>query len=86
MPVEERRILDEASGLEKGLWAELEITLLDKDDNTIAANTYVIPDPSGPHVPPASYTRPILAGAKEIPLPPHYIEQLEATIRGESQN
>jgi hypothetical protein len=86
MPVEERQNLDEASGLDKGLWAELEITLLDNDGNPVPANTYTIPNPSGPYVPPASYTRPILAGAKEIPLPPHYIEQLEATVRGESKN
>ena len=34
MPVDERRILDEASGIDKGLWAELESTSLDKDGNT----------------------------------------------------
>ena len=83
MPVEERHKLDKASGLDKGLWAVLDITLLDQDGKAVSANTYVIPDPAGPHKPPPSYVRPILAGAREIPLPSDYIAQLEAIIKGE---
>jgi len=83
MPLEESRRLDEASGLDKGLWAELGITLWDKNDHAIAARTYVIPNPSGPYVPPDSYVRPILAGASKIPLESAYIEQLEAIIKGD---
>ena len=86
MPLKERKSLDKASGYDTGLWAKLDITVLDNNGNPIHANTSIIPNPGGPHVPLASYTRPILAGAKEIPLPPHYIEQLEAIVRGESQN
>jgi len=83
MPAAERQNLDAASGLDKGLWAALEITLLDKDDNAVSAVTYVIPDPAGPHEPPPSYVRPILAGAREIPLASDYIAQLEAVIKGD---
>ncbi len=86
MSLKERQNLDKASGYDTGLWAKLEITVLDNDDNPVQANTSIIPNPSGPHEPPASYTRPILAGAKEIALPPQYIEQLEAIIRGDGQN
>ena len=85
MPLKERQNLDKASGYDSGLWAKLDITVLDNDDNPVPANTSFIPDPIGPHVPPASYTRPILAGAKEIPLPLHYIQQLEAIVGGENQ-
>jgi hypothetical protein len=86
MPLKERQNLDKASGYDTGLWAKLDITVLDDDNNPVPANTSMIPNPSGPHVPPVSYTRPILAGAKEISLPPHYIEQLEAIVKGESKN
>jgi len=86
MPLIERQILDKASGYDTGLWAKLDITVFDNDDNPVAANTSIIPNPSGPHVPPEAYTRPILAGAKEIPLPLPYIEQLEAIVGGDSHN
>ena len=81
MPLNERQILDKASGYDTGLWAKLDIILLDNNDEAFPANTSIIPDPSGPHAPPASYTRPILAGAKSIPLPADYIAQLEAIIK-----
>ena len=82
MPLKERHVLDKASGYDSGLWAKFDITVTDIDNNPVPANTSIIPDPSGPHFPPESYTRPILDGAKEIPLPQHYIEQLEAIIKG----
>ena len=85
MPLNDRRNLDKVSGLDQGLWAVLDITLLDRDGEAVAATTYVIPNPSGQHAPPASYTRPILAGAKAIPLPADYIAQLEAIIENASQ-
>jgi hypothetical protein len=81
MPREERLALDAASGLDKGLWATMDITLLDPDGNAVPAETFVIPDPRGPYDPPASYVRPIIAGAKEIPLQSEYIAQLEAIIQ-----
>ena len=85
MSVADRKNLDKISGVDQGLWAIHKITLLDKDNHEIAADTYVIPNPSGHYVPPESYTRPILAGARQIPLPSDYIEQLESVIKGDSQ-
>jgi hypothetical protein len=84
MPVEERKTLDQASGYDTGLWTKLDITVLDSDDRPLPANTSVIPNPGGPHSPPASYTRPILDGARSIPLPAHYITQLEEIINDAS--
>jgi len=72
-----------ASGCQKR--SQPHITLLDKDNHEIAAETYVIPNPSGRYVPPDSYTRPILSGARQIPLPIGYIEQLESIINGDLQ-
>lgn len=83
IPSEERRGLDKAAGLDKGLWANFEVTLLDQNDNSLAASTYVIADPGGPYDPPDSYVRPILAGAREIPLQQEYVEQLEAIVHGD---
>jgi len=84
MPSKERQILDKASGYDTGLWTKLDINLLDDNDNIVPANTSVIPNPSGAHAPTDSYTRPILSGAKSIPLPADYIAQLEAVIRDAS--
>ncbi|MCP4631137.1 MAG: gamma-glutamylcyclotransferase [bacterium] len=84
MPLKERQILDKASGYDTGLWAKLDITVLNSNDEPFQANTSFIPDPSGSHAPPVAYTRPILAGAKSIPLPTDYIAQLEAIIKDAS--
>ena len=81
IPLKERQILDKASGYDTGLWAKFDITVLDSNDVAFPANTSIIPEPSGPHAPPASYTRPILAGAKSISLPADYIAQLETIIK-----
>ena len=81
----DRKNLDKISGLDQGLWAIHKITLLDKDSQEITAETYIIPNPSGRHVPPESYTRPILSGARQIPLPLDYIAQLESIIKGDPQ-
>ena len=84
MPLTERQNLDKASGYAAGLWTRLDITVLDGDGNPCPANTSVIPNPSGAHRPPETYTRPILAGARSIPLPADYIAQLEAIIKDAS--
>ena len=84
MPQTERQNLDKASGYDTGLWAKIDITLLDGDGEPVPANTSIIPKPSGPHAPPPSYTRPILAGAKSIPLPADYLDQLETIIKDAS--
>ena len=81
MSAADRKNLDKISGVDQGLWAIHKITLLDKDNQEIAADTYIIPNPSGHHVPPESYTRPILSGARQIPLPVDYIAQLESIIK-----
>jgi AIG2-like family len=81
----DRKNLDKISGLDQGFWAIHKITLLDKDNDEAAAETYVIPNPGGHHMPPESYTRPILSGARQIPLPNDYIAQLESIIKGDFQ-
>lgn len=81
MPKNERRELDKVSGLDQGLWAQLDITLVDENDQTIPANTYIIPNPSGPQSPSTEYVRPIIAGAAEIQLPQGYIDQLTRIIK-----
>jgi len=81
MPVAERQNLDKASGYDSGLWAKIDITIVDSADEPIPADTSIIPNPSGRHAPPPSYTRPIIAGAKSIPLPADYIAQLETIIK-----
>ncbi len=81
MPTAERLELDKVSGLDKGLWAKFDITLLDDKDGAIPANTYIIPNPSGPQSPSAEYVRPIIAGAAEIQLPQDYINQLTTIIK-----
>lgn len=84
MSLEDRQNLDKISGIAQGLWAIQKVVVLDNDNKTIAAETYVIPNPSGRFVPQISYTRPILSGANQIPLPGDYIEQLESIIKGET--
>jgi hypothetical protein len=73
--------LDKASGLDRGLWATKDVTLINDQGENISANTYFIPDPAGEHIPPESYTRPILVGAKAWPLPEDYVSQLEHIVR-----
>ena len=85
MSVADRTNLDKISGVDQGLWAIHKITLLDDENQVTTAETYVIPNPSGHYVPPESYTRPILSGARQIPLPIDYIEQLESIISGDPQ-
>jgi len=45
-----------------------------------AATTYRSPQPGGPFSPTAAYTRPILAGARELGLDPGYIAELEDIV------
>jgi len=81
LPEKELADLDAASGVDKGLWAVIEITLTDDRGQRVPANTLTIPDPAGPYRPPETYTNPILSGARAWPLPKGYIKQLEAIIR-----
>ena len=81
LPAKELADLDSASGLDKGLWATIKITLINDMGQKVPANTLTIPDPAGPYRPPETYTTPILVGAEAWPLPAEYIKQLEEIIR-----
>ena len=81
LPAKELADLDRAAGLEEGLWARLNIILIDSEGAEVPASTYIIPDPAEGYHPPESYTHPILLGAKDLSLPPTYIKQLEAVIQ-----
>jgi gamma-glutamylcyclotransferase len=81
LPAEELAELDAASGVDKGLWATIKITLINDKGQRVPANTLTIPDPAGPYRPPETYTTPILVGARAWPLPAAYIKQLEEIIR-----
>lgn len=81
LPAKELADLDAASGVDKGLWATVKITLTDDKGRQVPANTLTIPDPTGPYRPPETYTTPILVGAKAWPLPAGYIKKLEEIIR-----
>jgi gamma-glutamylcyclotransferase (GGCT)/AIG2-like uncharacterized protein YtfP len=81
LPAKELADLDAASGVDKGLWAVIKITLTDSKGRKVPANTLTIPDPAGPHRPPETYTQPILLGARAWPLPAGYIRQLEDIVR-----
>ncbi len=80
LPAKELADLDAASGVDKGLWSTIRITLTNKRGQRVPANTLTIPDPAGPYQPPETYTRPILLGARAWPLPEGYIKQLEDLI------
>jgi len=73
--------LEAASGVDKGLWGVIKITLTDDKGQQVPANTLTIPAPGGPYRPPETYTSPILVGARAWPLPAAYIKQLEEIIR-----
>ena len=81
LPANELADLDAVSGVDKGLWAVIEITLTNDKGQKVPANTLTIPDPAGPYRPPETYTNPILAGARAWPLPEGYIKRLEEIIR-----
>ena len=81
LPAKELADLAAASGVDRGLWATIKITLTDEKGQKVPANTLTIPDPAGPYRPPETYTTPIMVGAKAWPLPATYIKQLEGIIR-----
>lgn len=73
--------LDEVSGVPAGHWARKRVTVRDSDGKAVNTTTYVIPNPSGPHAPPASYVAPILKGAADFGLPASYEVRLRELIR-----
>jgi hypothetical protein len=80
LPAKELADLDAASGVDKGLWTTIPITLISDKGQKIPANTLTIAEPAGPYRPPETYTAPILLGAKAWPLPAAYIKELEEII------
>jgi gamma-glutamylcyclotransferase (GGCT)/AIG2-like uncharacterized protein YtfP len=73
--------LDSIAGVDKGYYRKIDISVVGDDAQEIPAITYVIPEPGGPFQPSADYTRPILAGARALQLPPAYIRKLENIVR-----
>ena len=73
---EEMRALALANG-DQGYGA---IVVRDGAGEIREATTYRSPNPGGPFAPSAAYTRPILAGARELGLPDDYVHELEAII------
>lgn len=76
--------LDAISGVDKGYYKRIDVEVI-KNDQKIPAVTYVIPEPGGPFHPPATYTRPILVGARALQLRQEYIAQLEEIVRSAQQ-
>jgi gamma-glutamylcyclotransferase (GGCT)/AIG2-like uncharacterized protein YtfP len=77
---EELQRLDSIAGVDKGCYAKIDIQVAVGDGSVIDAITYVVPEPLGPFQPSATYTRPILAGAHALGLPPAYVNKLEGII------
>lgn len=78
--------LDAISGVDKGYYRKIDLLVERESDEPISAITYIMPNPSGPFHPAASYTAPILRGARDLGLPDEYIRELEETIEEASGN
>ena len=73
--------LDLMAGVDKGYLHRIEIGVVNDAGETRAATTYCSPNPGGPFKPTRAYTRPILAGARELSLPASYIQELEGIVK-----
>ncbi len=73
--------LDRISGVDRGYYRRVDLTLATGDGSEIDASTYIMPSPGGPFRPTTAYTRPILAGAAALNLPSDYLAELAATVR-----
>lgn len=80
MVTEEYDALDIMAGVDKGYLSRIDITVTNEAGESRAATTYRSPQPGGPFSPTAAYTRPILAGARELGLDPGYIAELEDIV------
>ncbi|HLI51582.1 MAG TPA: gamma-glutamylcyclotransferase family protein [Thermomicrobiaceae bacterium] len=78
---EEAVQLDDISGVGKGAYRRLDISVRTDAGETVTAVTYVIPNPVVPFRPSPEYTRPILAGARYLRLPDGYVAELEALVQ-----
>jgi gamma-glutamylcyclotransferase (GGCT)/AIG2-like uncharacterized protein YtfP len=83
---EEFDALDVISGVDKGHFKRINITVADKKGKQFSATTYVNPNPGAPFRPSMEYTRPILVGARALQLPEEYIIELEQIIRSAQQS
>lgn len=86
MTDEEYDQLDKISGVDRGYYHRVDLTLTSSQGSEITASTYVMPNPGGPFQPSQAYTQPILAGAKALELPESYRAELEETVRSASSN
>ncbi len=86
MSPEALEALDSIAGVDKGYYKKIDISVRGKDGAEMPAITYVIPEPGGPFQPSTDYTRPILAGARALRLPPAYIEKLESIIKAAQES
>ncbi len=73
---EEFTQLDSISGVDRGLYTRLTVRVRTADGE-VDAETYIIPNPGGPFQPTATYTRPILDGARALGLPADYQSYLK---------
>ena len=72
--------LDLMAGVDRGYLSRLEITVSNEAGDTRAATTYKSPNPGAPFKPTTAYTRPILAGARELKLPGDYCRELDSIV------
>jgi gamma-glutamylcyclotransferase (GGCT)/AIG2-like uncharacterized protein YtfP len=72
--------LDRLSGVDRGYYQRIDVEVETEASQRLPAITYLIPRPEGPLRPAASYTRPILAGARALGLPAGYLRELETRI------
>ena len=72
--------LDLMAGVDEGYLQRIDINVTNEVGETRAATTYRSPNPGGPFKPTSAYTRPILAGARELSLPTKYIQELDDTV------
>ena len=73
--------LDKVSGVDKGYYVQLPVNIETLEGRTVAAITYIIPNPGGPFRPSPAYVRPILAGARAVGLPERYVTALESNVQ-----
>lgn len=72
--------LDAISGVDRGLYRQIDVTVRADGGETLDAITYVVPTPMGPFRPSADYVRPILAGASAEGLPDGYVAELKTLV------
>jgi len=69
--------MDEASGVNRGLWVQLPITVIDEKGKRVKTTTYTIPGSPPKYTPNADYFGKIRKGLDTLPLPAAYIAKVE---------